>query len=132
MGYHYDHGSLSTISAEMSCQPSSGTLPFSTNMVATITNKYPAVSRRMAGRIDVTLGNGSFFSYWKAGNTPIGPGESYVETWQQNIPAVASLVGTNIFTLVCEDVTFAPYNNPPYAPSGDSSASICIVVGIHP
>jgi hypothetical protein len=52
--------------------------------------------------------------------------------WNQSIPALATLIGTNMFTLSAADVTPAPYNQPPYPASGDVASDVCSVVGIAP
>ena len=41
-------------------------------------------------------------------------------------------MGDNVFTLVAEDVTPAPYNQPPYAASGDTDSGACTVTGLAP
>jgi len=50
-------------------------------------------------------------------------GGSYFTSWSQSLPALGTLVGDNIFTLVAEDVTPSPYNQPPYPPAGDTCSS---------
>jgi hypothetical protein len=52
--------------------------------------------------------------------------------WNQNLPALSSLVGDNTFELVAEDVTPSPYNQPPYPPAGDTDTDICTATGIAP
>jgi len=42
------------------------------------------------------------------------------------------VIGINIMTLVAEDVTPPPFNQPPYPASGDTAADICSVEGIAP
>ena len=39
-------------------------------------------------------------------------------------------MGPNEFALVVEDVTPAPFNQPPYAPSGDTATDACTVTGL--
>ena len=48
------------------------------------------------------------------------------------LPVQLSLVGDNNFTLRAMDVTPAPYNQPPYAPSGALDSDLCTVVGLKP
>ncbi len=57
---------------------------------------------------------------------------SFISSWNQNIPAMASVIGNNVFTLAAEDVTPAPYNQPPYPPAGDTDTAFCTVTGIAP
>jgi len=132
----YDNISLTspipTVTAGISADPSSGTLPFSTSMSATLKNNYDALSRRIAGRIDVNLGGGASVSNWRSGYSNIDPATTFTTTFTLSIPAQGNLVGDNTFTLIAEDITPAPYNQPPYAPAGDTDSDICIVTGIAP
>lgn len=41
-------------------------------------------------------------------------------SWPLTLPAIFPVLGTNLFELTVEDVTPVPYNQPPYAPSGDT------------
>ena len=52
--------------------------------------------------------------------------------WNQQLPAMGSLVGDSLFTLRAEDVTPSPYNQSPYPPSGDTAGDACTVRGIQP
>ncbi len=122
-------GSSSTVSATLSCLPSSGTLPFTTTISAELINLYTGQTRRLAARFDVSLAGGGYFSNWRAGYTNVAAGSSYSTSWNQAIPALGALVGSNLFTLRATDVTPAPYNQPPYPPAGDSDTAQCTVVG---
>jgi len=84
------------------------------------------------GRIDVTPGNGAMVTNWRGGYTNIAAGENYITSWNQTLPAVASLVGQNLFQLIAADITPAPFNQPPYPPDGDTDQDSCVVVGIEP
>jgi hypothetical protein len=101
-------------------------------MTVTLYNLYTGQTRRMAGRIDAILANGNFYSNWRSGFTNIGAGSSYVSAWSQNIPAAGGVIGANLFQLYAEDVTPAPYNQPPYPPAGDTDNAHCVVTGISP
>jgi hypothetical protein len=79
-----------------------------------------------------TLANGAFFPNWRAGFTNLTAGASFNTSWSQNFPAVASIIGSNMFQLIAEDVTPAPYNQCPYPPSGDMATSTCVVVANTP
>lgn len=120
------------ISAELNCVPSSGTLPFITSIKATLGHGDYNRYRRIAGRLNVTIASGSSFSSWRAGFTNTTAADPFVIQWLQNIPAAGTLMGDNIFTLVAEDVTPAPYNQPPYPPSADTATASCTVTGIAP
>jgi hypothetical protein len=121
-----------TLNADIACQPSAGTLPFATNMRVELVNRYLGQTRRLAGRIDVTIAGGGSYSNWKAGSTNVAAGGSYVAAWNQSLPALGSLVGVNTFTLVAVDVTPSPYNQPPYPAAGDWLSDSCFVTGIAP
>jgi len=121
-----------TLSATISADPSSGTLPFSTQFTVQLNNDYDGQTRTMAAHIDAALASGATFPNWRAGFTNVAASDSYHGSWYQNIPALATLVGANVFTLVAEDVTPAPYNQPPYPPAGDTATSFCTVTGIAP
>jgi hypothetical protein len=115
----------------LSCVPSAGTLPFNTQITAILNNNsdYP---RREAGRIDLTIANGTFFSSWRSGFVDIVPLASYVTSWNQVIPAEWSMLGSNVARLVVEDVTQSPWNQAPYPLSGDTDTAACTVTGIAP
>lgn len=120
------------LSAELSCIPQSGTVPFSTAMTVTLTNLDTSHYRRVAGRIDVDLAGGDSYGSWRTGYTNLDPGESYSSSWSQQIPALAAVIGSNLFTLHAEDVTPAPYNQPPYPPAGATAGDACSVTGFAP
>jgi hypothetical protein len=124
--------STSTVSASLSCAPDVGTLPFITGFTVQLTNQYDGLTRRIAGRINVTLANGTSYGNWRAGSTNIAAGSTYVTSWNQPIPALAPLVGDNLFRLVAADVTPAPWNQPPYPPAGDTDSDTATLTGIAP
>jgi len=121
-----------TVDAVLACQPDTGTLPFATQMWVTLENVYAGQTRRVAARLDVQLASGASYPGWRAGYTNIGPGGSYLASWNQDLPAVGSLVGDSVFSLVAEDVTPAPFNQPPYPSAGDTATASCTVTGIVP
>ncbi len=122
----------STVSADLTCLPGSGTVPFTTAFSVTINSEYSGQIRRMAGRIDVVLANGSTVGNWRTGYTNIADGGSFVTGWNTTIPAFGTVIGTNTFTLAVEDVTPSPFNQPPYPPAGDTTSNDCTVEGIAP
>jgi probable HAF family extracellular repeat protein len=122
-----------TVSADLTCQPSSGTVPFVTAFGVTLdSHDHTRPATVAAARIDVVLAGGGSFANWKAGTRNLGPGETFVTGWNQVIPALGSLIGANVFTLAVEDITPAPYNQPPYPFSGDTVTDSCTVTAVAP
>lgn len=121
-----------TVFAQYSCSPSSGRVPFTTQMSTVMTNSYTELTRRISAVINVRLANGGSIANWRAGFTNLGPQQSYQASWAQYIPAVASMIGTSYFTMRAEDVTPAPYNHPPYPSSGDVDLATCSVTASLP
>ncbi len=130
MGFHYMSGG--TVGARLQCTPAGGVLPFLISMAVSLDNRVADQPRRLAGRIDVLPASGGSVANWRAGYTNVAGGQSYTTSWVQNIPALPTLVGENVFTIVVADVTSAPYNQPPYAASGDTMAHSCAVTGDAP
>ena len=114
---------VETVGCSYTIEPAAGTLPFTTNHQVSLTNLAQNESRRVAATIDVQLAAGSTYKNWRAGWTNLGPAEVYSASWNQQLPALGSLVGENIFLLSAADVTPAPYNQPPYSPSGDTDSA---------
>jgi hypothetical protein len=125
-------GVFDLIYGYMNCTPSTGTLPFVSNFMVVLGSNYEDQTRRVAGRIDLTLASGTFYSNFRAGYTNLSPRECYAQSWNQNIPALGSVVGDNIFALHAQDVTPFPYNQPPRAPSGMTDIDICTITGVAP
>ncbi len=94
-------------------------------MTASLISDYPDQTRRLAARIDVSLAGGLHISNWRAGYTNLSPGETHETIWTQSLPAQGSLLGINLFELVAQDVTPAPFNQPPYPPAGDRENALC-------
>ncbi len=122
----------SDLMVEISCTPSSGTLPFTSAFYIRLDNPRAELTRRIAGRINIDLAGGGSIGSWRAGYTNIDPGASYVTGWNQALPAVSGLVGTSVFTLHGMDVTPAPYNQPPYPPAGAAASDTCSITGYTP
>lgn len=122
---------VDTLSVDISCTPNSGTLPMSFNLQCSLENIIDQ-PRVMAAHLDVTVASGTSYPNFRTGFTALGPNETFTTSWVQSLPALGTLVGPNQFLLVGQDVTSAPYNQPPYAPSGDTGTAACTVTGIHP
>jgi parallel beta-helix repeat protein/predicted outer membrane repeat protein len=126
MGYH-PYASDQCVFTDISVWPGQGTLPFSTKFQVTMRNgsDYP---RAFAARIDLALGNGGVIGGWRRGFTNLLPGDAHYTSLLQPLPAFPSLVGENRCRMVVQDVTPAPYNQPPYPPSGQMDTDM---VSIH-
>jgi subtilisin-like proprotein convertase family protein len=124
-------GMTSTIGTTLTCTPDSGVLPFVTQMAVALEN-LTTENRRAAARINVVIANGTPYTNWRAGWTNLSPSETYNTSWNQSLPGIASLVGSNVFTIIGEDVTPAPYNQPPYAPAGDTANDGCTITASAP
>jgi gingipain R len=120
-----------TVAVAIGCNPDSGVLPFTTQMAISLTN-LTTENRRAAGRLDVVIGNGSSYTNWRAGWTNLSSAETFSSMWNQGLPGLAALVGSNVFTLRGADVTPAPYNQPPFAPAGDTDSDACTVIAAAP
>ena len=131
-GYGTTGSDIDTVSAGLTCLPSAGVVPFQTVMTIELTNEYTGQIRRVAGRINAELASGAVYGNWRAGFTNLGPGETFSTSWAQNIPALGSMIGDNVFSLFAEDVTPAPYNQPPYPASGDTATDVCTVTASAP
>lgn len=125
-----------TLDASLTCEPAAGIVPFDSAMTVILRGIYPgdfpSLTRRMAAHIDVTIANGTSYSNWKSGFTNIPHGSTATVIWQQRFQALGSVVGTNRFQLLAEDVTPSPYNLPPYPPSGDTDTDTCVVAASAP
>ncbi len=124
---------LSKVSATLTCTPTSGIVPFSSTMSARLDNldqQRPAT--RIAGRVDVQLANGSSCSGWRQGWTNVIRGSHHSVTWLISFPLSSAVVGENVFILSAADTTPAPYNQPPFSPSGGTAADSCTVIADAP
>jgi len=113
-----------TITSSITCNPDTGSLPYVLQLWPHLCNTNN-ITRQIAGHIDLNIGNGSNYSYWRSGYTNVAAADCFLQVFNVNMPALGSLVGDNTFTLVGEDVTPAPYNQPPYSPAGDTAISAC-------
>jgi len=120
-----------TVQVAIGANPTSGQLPFTTQMAVTLTN-LTTENRRAAGRIDMVIGNGTPYTNWRAGWTNLSASESFNTFWNQSLPGLGSLVGDNIFTITGVDVTPAPYNQPPFSPSGDTDTDAVTITATAP
>ncbi len=120
-----------TVQVAINAAPDTGTLPFVTQFTTQLIN-LTSENRRAAARIDVVIANGTPYGNWRAGWTNLSPAEVFTKVWNQSLPGLGTLVGSNVFTLIGQDVTPAPFNQPPYAPSGDSDSDSFTVVGLTP
>jgi bacillopeptidase F len=120
-----------TIAVGIGCQPDSGTLPFSTHITVLLDNRV-GDPRRVAARLALTLAGGAHYDSFRSGYVNLSGDGSYTAEWNQYLPAMGPLAGQNLFTITGWDVTPAPYNQPPYLPSGDSDTGSAMVTGLVP
>jgi|GEM_PF-2712058 len=120
-----------TVAAAFTCVPDSGVVPFQTAMTVELANPYTA-TRRLAARIDIDLAGGMHVTSWRAGFTNVAGGDAHTTAWLQTIPALGSVIGINTFQVLAEDVTPAPFNQPPHPPAGQTATAACTVEGIAP
>ncbi len=123
------------IDCDYTVTPLSGTVPFSMTHRITLSNLNsggPDWFRCVAGRIAVTLANGNVYDPWRANFTDIQPQSNFTIQFPANLPATGTVIGSNTFVLTAEDVTPAPYNQPPYPASGTTCTSANVVVGVAP
>jgi len=119
-----------TVVADLVTTPPAGTAPLTVNFSMTMANNT-GYTRRLAFRVDTLLASGYFISNHRAGFTNVPAYELFETSVNMNLPALATLNGTNTFTLTAQDVTPAPYNQPPFPPSGASysdTSTVSVVV----
>lgn len=102
---------------EIRCSQTSGTAPFTPNFSMTMANNSEDY-RKLAFRLDTLLASGYFIASHRTGYTNVAPYGRFETSVNMTLPALQSLNGDNLFTLFTEDVTPAPYNQPPFPPSG--------------
>jgi len=129
--FHCDPGVVETISVALDAVPDAGTVPFTSQFTATISN-LTSETRRAAGRIDLVIGNGSSYGNWRSGYTNLSSGEVFTQVWNQVFPGAQAVVGSNVFTIIGVDVTPPPYNQPPYNPDGDTDTDVLTVTATSP
>jgi hypothetical protein len=120
----------STMDCDYTVTPASGTVPFQTVHRITMFNNLSGgqvYTRRLAARIGVTIGNGTSYNPWRAGFTNVLPASTYYTQFTVNFPMLPAVLGNNTFVLSTRDVTPAPYNQPPYPPSGDTCVKTNVV-----
>ncbi len=123
----YDLLNPATVVCSLDCTPSSGTVPFDTSMSVMMWHNHVHQGRRIAARIDLVTGAGNAFSNWRAGYAYVAGGTVFNVALQTTIPELPWAHGNNVFSMVAEDVTPPPYNQPPYPAAGESNTSSCTV-----
>ncbi len=110
---------------DLSCTPASGTAPIGITCSVTA-GCYAPVDRTLAYNVDITLANGTVLpGHWQ-GTMAIGPDQS--QTHQQLYEYFEqSCIGVNTYNVTVEDVTPAPFNQPPFPPSGLTNSTSAIV-----
>jgi hypothetical protein len=134
MGYHYPEWTVppwQTVSSTLTCTPPSGIVYFVANFMLNLTNNCTEGPRRFRANIDAVLASGLVIDNWKGPATlTVQPGASFDYAFNQPFPNMSPVIGMNTFILEAEDVTPAPYNQPPYPPSGDTDIDACTVIAI--
>jgi len=119
--------------ASLTCVPGAGTLPLASTFTVSLDNfETTRPVSRIAARVHVALANGATFPNWRVGFTQVAIGESFSTSWNQNLPHLPALEGSNTFTVEAMDVTPQPYNQPPYGPSGFMTSGSCTVTASAP
>jgi len=122
----------STVSASLDCLPAAGTVPFEMQISLSMDNLHPVYSRTLAGRLGLILAGGAVMPNWRSGFANVTGGGSYNAGWSLSIPALGMMIGDNVAVLTVEDVTPAPYNQPPYPAAGSTATATCTVTGFAP
>lgn len=117
--------------AGLSCTPCSGTLPFSFQICCTMINQAD-IKRKQSARIDLELAGGGTITNYRSGYQVMESSELFEICWQQQMLAIGTLLGETRFTLLVEDTTSAPYNQPPRLPSGDQDSASRLILGNAP
>jgi len=101
---------------DLTCTPAAGTAPVTFSCALTA-GCYAPVDRTLAYSVDVTLADGTRLpDHWQ-GTMAIGPDQAL--THQQDFECFdESHIGVIRYDVVVEDVTPAPFNQPPFPPSG--------------
>jgi hypothetical protein len=73
-----NRGQSGTVSTAMTCVSSSGTLPFSSRFVLTLTNNFAEQARRFAYQLDVDLADGPYYTNWRRGSLSLLGGADLV------------------------------------------------------
>jgi len=123
-------GVVETVEVELICFPHSGVLPFTTWCNVSLTNESTTSGRLMAGWIDILTAGGASLQHWRSGVITLLPGEVLDAGFSKMIPALPTTTGDNLMTFNGMDITPAPYNQPPYAPSGDTDSAQCLIEGL--
>ena len=117
--------SSATIHVLMGCVPTSGTLPYVLQLWPQLCNDN-WFTRTLFGKIDVTVASGTVYNNWRTGYTNVSAGYCYNTPFTINLPNLGTVRGDNTFALFGADITAAPYNQPPYSPSGDTDSDFCV------
>ncbi len=120
---------VETFLIDLASTPTSGTLPTRVIMHVTLTN-LTLGPRTCAGHVDLITAGGRRWNNLRRGYANVLAGEVVRIDYPQKLPAMATLIGDNTFILTGQDVTAAPYNQPPYYPEGDKDLDTTIVTGI--
>jgi len=125
MGYHYP---IAPVTVELNCIPSWGTLPFTANIGVVLHNRIDSY-RRFAASMSLEFADGEVIDNYRSGFQEMSPYERHERHWPFHLPDHDGYAGNNTIKIMVEDVTPAPFNQPPYVLSGDQETSICVMTG---
>ncbi len=117
---------VETFLLDIELTPSTGTLPFFGTTTLTLTNLTNG-PRTSAGRVDVIVASGARLNNVRGGYANVPAGDVVQFSYPQKFLERQYLVGENTFILTGQDVTNAPYNQPPYYPAGDKDMDSFVV-----
>jgi len=117
-----------TLTALLSCTPSTVILPSSTHVGVKVENTGNT-PRIFAGNLALTLADGHSFPQWRQGLISLAPNETQMVNWNHPVPAYQSLVGSNSLALTWMDITPPPFNQPPYPANRSAGLEYSHVTG---
>lgn len=111
-----------TFYTSLSCYPNVLELPQECLITAQVGNASHHLRHIDVG-LSLRLPDGSVFENFRFTSFVFEEGEMQWNRWNQHFPPLPQLAGTTTYILRAVDVTPAPWNQPPYPPSGSSDIS---------
>jgi len=110
---------------DFTCTPSSGTAPVAITCSLTAGSYVPG-NRTLAYSVDITLADGTVLPDHWTGTMNVGADEALTHNQVYDY-FEESCVGVNRYDVSVTDVTPAPFNQPPFPPSGMTGSSKAVV-----